>query len=72
MLQAELAGSVREGAFFVGKSKMRCARVRQQDREDQTTPLIGKSDLCLRSPQKSTDCLGTLFTYAHENNKNNF
>ena len=25
-------------------------RVRQQAREDQTTPLIGKSDLCLRSP----------------------
>ncbi len=26
------------------------SRVRQQAREDQTTPLIGKSDLCLRSP----------------------
>lgn len=25
-------------------------RVRQQDRKDQTTPLIGKGDLCLRSP----------------------
>jgi len=27
-------------------------RVQQQDRKDQTTPLIGKGDLCLRSPQK--------------------
>ena len=27
-------------------------RVRQQDRKYQTTPLIGKGDLCLRSPQK--------------------
>ncbi len=28
-------------------------RVQQQDRKDQTTPLIGKGDLCFRSPQES-------------------
>ena len=27
-------------------------RVRQQARKNQTAPLIGKGDLCLRSPQK--------------------
>ena len=33
--------------------RTRCERSRQQQgRKDQTTPLIGKGDLCLRSPQK--------------------
>ena len=27
-------------------------RVRQMDRKDQTTPLIGNGDHCLRSPKK--------------------
>ena len=41
----------RVGICFAGRQ---CGwrRVRQQDRKDQTTPLIGKGDLCLRSPQK--------------------
>ena len=33
-------------------------RVQQQDRKNQTTPLIGKGDLCFRSPQKSADFRG--------------
>ena len=33
--------------------RTRCERSRQQQgRKDQTTPLIGEGDLCLRSPQK--------------------
>ena len=34
-------------------------RVRQQDRKDQTTPLIGEGDLCLRSPHHNfPSCVG--------------
>ena len=47
-----------DGTYKVFVSEYK-PRVRQQDRKDQTTPLIGGGDMCLRSPHHNLpSCAG--------------